>query len=429
MRSEWRIRALSDVLEEVIDYRGKTPKKMGGDWTNTGYRVFSAKHIKTGRTVKEAEIRTVSQEVYDKWMQIEVERGDIILTSEAPFGEALHWDSDEKIVLGQRLYGLRADSAVINSKFLYYTVIGHHFQQQLSARSTGTTVRGLRQPELLKCTVPVPSLATQTAIADTLSCLDAKIEMNNKINENLEAQAQAIFKSWFVDFEPFQDGEFVESELGLIPEGWHVKSLSEIVASTIAGDWGKAEPEGNHTAKVYCIRGADIPDVQWGNKGKMPTRYTLPKNIESKRLQSGNLVVEISGGSPTQSTGRVVKISDYLLGRYDADMICTNFCRALSVEPPYSTFLYRYWLHMYDLGIMFGYENGTTGIKNFDLPSFLKNTLIALPPNEVLEEYNGAMDVFEARVYGNGLESEVLSTLRDTLLPKLMSGEIEVPVD
>jgi restriction endonuclease S subunit len=168
MRSEWRIRALSDVLEEVIDYRGKTPKKMGGDWTNTGYRVFSAKHIKTGRTVKEAEIRTVSQEVYDKWMQIEVERGDIILTSEAPFGEALYWDSDEKIVLGQRLYGLRADSAVINSKFLYYTVIGHHFQQQLSARSTGTTVRGLRQPDLLKCTVPVPSLATQTAIAAPL---------------------------------------------------------------------------------------------------------------------------------------------------------------------------------------------------------------------------------------------------------------------
>jgi type I restriction enzyme S subunit len=229
MRSEWQIRALSDVLEAVIDYRGKTPKKMGGDWTSTGYRVFSAKHIKTGRTVKEAEIRTVSQKVYDKWMQIEVERGDIILTSEAPFGEALHWDSDEKIVLGQRLYGLRADSAVINSKFLYYTVIGHHFQQQLSARSTGTTVRGLRQPELFKCTVPVPSFATQTAIADTLSCLDAKIELNNKINENLEAQAQAVFKSWFVDFEPFQDGEFVESELGLIPEGWRVGLLGEFI--------------------------------------------------------------------------------------------------------------------------------------------------------------------------------------------------------
>ena len=319
-------------------------------------------------------------------------------------------------------------------KECYYPDYVYYAMKTLGAKlnflsKTSTAVPIINKTEFSNETILVPPIQIQKDVADILSCLDAKIELNNKINENLKVQAQSIFKSWFVDFERFKDGPFVESELGLIPEGWHVKPLSEIVASTIAGDWGKAEPEGNHTAKAYCIRGADIPDVKWGNKGNMPTRYILSKNIESKRLQSGNLVVEISGGSPTQSTGRVVKISDYLLGRYDGDMICTNFCRALSVEPPYSTFLYHYWLHMYDLGVMFGYENGTTGIKNFDLPSFLKNTLIALPPNEVLEEYNEAMDVFESRVYSNGLESEVLSTLRDTLLPKLMSGEIEVPID
>jgi type I restriction enzyme S subunit len=103
MKSRWRKRALGDLLEVVIDYRGKTPRKMGGDWSDEGYRVLSAKHVKDGEIVKEEEIRRVSQDVYERWMQIEVEPGDIILTSEAPFGEALYWDRDEKVVLGQRL--------------------------------------------------------------------------------------------------------------------------------------------------------------------------------------------------------------------------------------------------------------------------------------------------------------------------------------
>jgi type I restriction enzyme S subunit len=424
MRSEWKYEKLGDLAS--INKESYSKKE---DWKYVNY-------LDTGNVTKgiidEIVYIDLEKERLPSRARRKVSRNDIVYSTVRPnhehYGIIKHPVSNMLVSTGFVTLSARDE---LDPFYLYYFLSQPNITDYLQAiaEQRVSTYPALHVSDVSNLSVSVPPLIAQRAIAATLSCLDTKIELNNKINENLEAQAQAIFKSWFVDFEPFQDGKFIESELGLIPEGWHVKPLSVIVASTIAGDWGKAEPEGNHTAKVYCIRGADIPDVQWGNKGKMPTRYTLPKNIESKRLQSGNLVVEISGGSPTQSTGRVVKISDYLLGRYDADMICTNFCRALSVEPPYSTFLYRYWLHMYDLGIMFGYENGTTGIKNFDLPSFLMNTLIALPPNEVLEEYNGAMDVFEARVYGNGLESEVLSTLRDTLLPKLMSGEIEVPVD
>lgn len=317
------------------------------------------------------------------------------------------------------------DENLLDVGYLYNVLVG----ARLNKMQIGTSQPLLTQGILKAIEINLPPLPVQKAIADTLSCLDAKIEANSKINENLETQAQAIFKSWFVDFEPFQDGAFVDSELGLIPKGWHITPLSRVVVSTIAGDWGKAELEGNYTEKVYCVRGADIPDVQRGDKGKMPTRYILSKNLREKRLQRDNLVVEISGGSPTQSTGRIVRISDYLLNRYDADMVCTNFCRALSVEQPFSSFLYRYWLYVYNLGMMFGYENGTTGIKNFDLESFLRNTLIALPPLEIAEQYNEITRIFEKAVYRYAQESEVLSTLRDTLLPKLMSGEIEVPVD
>jgi type I restriction enzyme S subunit len=418
MRSEWRIRALSDVLEEVIDYRGKTPKKMGGDWTNTGYRVFSAKHIKTGRTVKEAEIRTVSQEVYDKWMQIEVERGDIILTSEAPFGEALYWDSDEKIVLGQRLYGLRADSAVINSKFLYYTVIGHHFQQQLSARSTGTTVRGLRQPDLLKCTVPVPSLATQTAIADTLSCLDAKIEMNNKINENLEAQAQAIFKSWFVDFEPFQDGEFVESELGLIPEGWEVCRLEDFMffqEGPGIRHWQFVEKDGTPFINIRCIQGQDL-DLKTAN---MVSREEANGRYSHFLVKEWDILMSTSG-----TLGR------YAIVRKDHLPLCMN-TSVIRFFPKHDFEHYSYtygYITSWEFSTHL-VEKGSGSVQlNFG-PTHLKQISLVKPSEEVLRSYHELVFPMIKKTVQLRHQNSMLAALRDTLLPKLMSGEIEVPVD
>ena len=99
------------------------------------------------------------------------------------------------------------------------------------------------------------------------------------LNDNLEQQAQAIFKEWFID-NPEN-------------ENWSNGTFSELIQSTLSGDWGKEAPTGNNTEKVYCVRGADIPEVKAGNKGKMPTRYILPKNYASKKLTAGDIVVEI----------------------------------------------------------------------------------------------------------------------------------------
>ena len=182
----WTEDFLGSTLETVIDYRGKTPKKLGGDWSQSGYRALSAKNIKTGRIVQKESVRYVDAALYNKWMKEEIYKGDVLITSEAPFGEVLYWDSDEKIVLSQRLFGLRFRKEFY-SKFFYYYIITNKFQGELRNRATGTTVTGLRQPELLKCRISYPSFQEQKAIAATLSCLDDKIEINNKINHNLAA--------------------------------------------------------------------------------------------------------------------------------------------------------------------------------------------------------------------------------------------------
>ena len=194
----------------------------------------------------------------------------------------------------------------------------------------------------------------------------------------------------------------------------------------IAGDWGKDSPLGNNTEMVYCIRGADIPDVKAGNKGKMPTRFILPKNYAAKQLVAGDIVVEISGGSPTQSTGRAAAISDSLLSRYDRGMVCTNFCKALKPKDGCSLFVYHYWQHLYDKGVFFSYENGTTGIKNLDISGFVESEAISIPPDDLIYKFDSLCQGLMRKIYANGYENEQLALMRDSLLPRLMSGEIDV---
>ena len=232
------------------------------------------------------------------------------------------------------------------------------------------------------------------------------------INDNLQQQTQALFREWFID----------NPDAALWQEG----TFSDLIEKTISGDWGKDAPSGNNTKMVYCIRGADIPEVRAGNKGKMPTRYILPNNYASKQLVNGDIVVEISGGSPTQSTGRAAAISSSLLARYDKGMVCTNFCKALKPLTGYSMYVYHYWQYLYDRGVFFLYENGTTGIKNLDISGFIETEPISIAPEEMVKKFDTFCQSVFSKVYANGFENEQLSLVRDTLLPKLMSGEIDV---
>ena len=285
---------------------------------------------------------------------------------------------------------------------------------------------GLSIQTLSKQIIRLPSISYQREISTVLKSLDDKIELNRRINDNLEQQAQALFKSWFVDFEPFKKGKFIDSELGMIPEGWRVGTLNELIISTLGGDWGKEDAIGNYVKKVSCIRGADIPEIRQGNRGNMPTRFILNKNFLNKALKAEDLVVEISGGSLTQSTGRICQISDTLLKKYDDVVICTNFCRAIKTKRPYSQFIYYLWEYLYKRGVMFLYENGTTGIKNLDINGLLEKEIIVIPDENIVHKYTGLCNLFSQIVQSNGYESERLVKLRDTLLPKLMSGELKI---
>lgn len=334
--------------------------------------------------------------------------GSVLFSSRAPIGYVAI--AKNPIATNQGFKSIIPNPEKVDSLFLYYLL--KHNKDNIEAMGSGTTFKEVSGATMKNIEVYLPeSLDEQRRIAGILGSLDDKIELNRRINANLEAQAQALFRSWFVD------NETQNNNPGF---------FNDIIQTTLSGDWGQETPKGNYISEVYCIRGADIPDIKCGDKGKLPTRYILEKNLKNKKLSENDLVVEISGGSPTQSTGRICLITRALLDRLGKDVICTNFCRALKPIPDYSFFIYLYWQYLYNNNTMFSYENGTTGIKNLNITDFINKEPIIIPEKKKILELNKVLQPIFDMIYKNGRESEYISALRDTLLPKLMAGEIKI---
>ncbi len=195
MSSDWSVLPLEDCLDALIDYRGKTPEK-----TDAGIPLITAKIIKSGRIETPTEFIAVDN--YDAWMRRGIPKaGDVVLTVEAPLGEVAQL-GPEKVALAQRVVTLRGKAGLLDSTYLLYLLQSEETQDQLKSRATGTTVLGIKQSELRKVLIKVPPLPIQVEATATLKILDDRITLLRETNATLEAIAQALFKSWFVDFDP-----------------------------------------------------------------------------------------------------------------------------------------------------------------------------------------------------------------------------------
>ncbi len=404
--NKWKPHKLSEIGSVVggatpsttVDayYNGDIPWLTPKDLSN-----FHERYIKRGeRNITKSGLNSCSAQL--------LPAGSVLFSSRAPIGYVAI--AKNPIATNQGFKSIIPNPEKVDSLFLYYLL--KYNKDNIEAMGSGTTFKEVSGATMKNIEVYLPEdLDEQRRIAGILGSLDDKIELNRRINANLEAQAQALFRSWFVD------NKTQNNNPGF---------FNNIIQTTLSGDWGQETPKGNYISEVYCIRGADIPDIKCGDKGKLPTRYILEKNLKNKKLSENDLVVEISGGSPTQSTGRICLITRALLDRLGKDVICTNFCRALKPIPDYSFFIYLYWQYLYNNNTMFSYENGTTGIKNLNITDFINKEPIIIPEKKKILEFNKVLQPIFDMIYKNGRESEYLSALRDTLLPKLMAGEIKI---
>lgn len=293
--------------------------------------------------------------------------------------------------------------------------------------------------------VATPSLWEQDQVISVLGSIDDRITLLRETNATLEAIAKALFKSWFVDFDPvrakaeglepegmdaatavlFSDS-FEESELGLVPKGWKLVPFGELLIHTIGGDWGDETPSEKNDTRVAIIRGTDIPDLQSGAANRVPLRYTSTKKLATRKLQDGDLVLEVSGGSKDQPTGRALYLTEALLGQFDCPVEPASFCRLLRpIDRNIGLLLAQHLTYIYGIGKTWEYQNQSTGIANFQTTHFLESELVAVPPREVLAVFADVVRSIVDR--GHLSQIQNLASLRDTLLPRLISGQLRLP--
>lgn len=302
----------------------------------------------------------------------------------------------------------------------------------------GSTGQGeFDKQRLFNIFTALPAKEYRKGTYELLNNIDSRIELNNRINVELEALAKTLYNYWFVQFDfPNANGKPYKASGGImsynlslkreIPDGWEVKSLTSWIGSDKTGDWGKEAEEGNYTLQVDCIRGADINGINGNGKVDTPNRFILQKN-SSKLLSAHDLIVEISGGSPTQSTGRMAFLTKETLERFDCPVICSNFCKAISLidNRYFYNFVYQ-WSAIYENGILFGWEGKTSGIKNLLFDAFVTKYHVCMPPVSLAEKFYTFVEPLQQKKQKNLKENRQLTQLRDWVLPMLMNGQVKV---
>ena len=311
---------------------------------------------------------------------------------------------------------MRKKEKITDDMFVYYLAISPDFRNKAIQSMTGTSGRQRVQQDVLQShKIMLPPLHEQKAIAATLSALDDMIELNNQINKTLEEMAQAIFKSWFVDFEPFRDGEFEESEIGLIPKGWRVGKLSDVGEIIGGGTPSKSKPEYYSEIGIPWITPKDLSI----NKNKYISRGEIDISELGLRESSARLMPK---GTVLFSSRAPI---GYIAIAKNAVTTNQGFKSVVPFENISSEYIYLLLKNSIN-----EIESRATGSTFKEISGGeMKKVPIILPPKEIIRKFNEIATTLGKTQASLEDENNILMSIRDTLLPKLMSGEIRVPVE
>ena len=311
-----------------------------------------------------------------------------------------------------------------------YFLMSYIQSANISGYITGTAQPKLSQSNLKSIRLPLPPFALQRKIAAVLSAYDDLIENNTRRIEILEEMAAAIYREWFVEFRfPGHEAvEMVESELGLIPQGWKAKKVAEFVINHIGGGWGKEDEDSKHIIPAYVIRGTDFSGVRYLATNTCPLRYHTKSNFTPRELRPNDIVMEISGGGKDWGVGRSILITSQLISTFDKPVICASFCKRLVLnEKIFSPLIFMMHLQKaYNSKSLELYELRSTGIRNLQFPVFLQREQLPVPPVSTQRQFVTKMQPLIDSIQTLGAKNANLRQTRDLLLPKLISGEIDV---
>lgn len=421
--------SIQDVCDLVVDCPHSTPI-----WTTDGALVFRSNNIRNGRLDLSQRSFTTEAEYMRRVGRAVPSSGDVIITREAPMGEVALIPPGVRGCLGQRMVLLRPKPGVMDGRFLVYALMSPRVQHEIGTHDgSGSTVSNLRIPVLKALQLPCPPLRTQWAIADVLGTLDDKIELNRQTAETLDALAQSLFRSWFIDFDPVRakfEGRapaaltaeaakifpqaFEQSAFGPIPKGWKAGEIGHCVSlkrgTTYAGPLvgkpgpallglGSIRPGGGFRSNGFKTYGGDCPSELMLRPGDL---YVSLKGATKDGEMIGSvarLPITVPSGRLTQDTVKL-EFLDASLARYMYRLLLTR---------EYRTYC----------------ANRATGsaVVALSRTDFLSYPLVR-PAATVLECFNDVVGALESRSEQLAAESARLSDARDELLPALLSGQV-----
>jgi len=340
-------------------------------------------------------------------------------------------ENNTKCFGSTEFFVFRAKKDISDQDYIFYLAYSDIIRKPAEKSMYGASGRQRADLNAVKnieiASIPLP---TQRKIASILSTYDELIENNTRRIKILEEMAQRIYREWFVDFRfpGHEKVRFIDSELGRIPEGWEVKKIGEVIQYYIGGGWGKERLEGKYSVEAYVIRGTDIPNVRRNNTSSCPLRFHTLSNFKNRKIKEGDIIFEVSGGSKDQPVGRSLLVNQKLFENFSKPVICASFCKLMRVNQDIISpeIFYLKLVAIYEDRSIRKYQVQSTGISNFKFEYFLNNETIVCPIDAVQKEFSEIVGPFFDEMSLLGQKNMKLRETRDLLLPKLISGEIDV---
>lgn len=409
---EWKEVRLGDVCE--IKGGKRLPKGVNLITQRNSHPYIRVRDLGKSKTIELNSSYEYVDEITQKQIQRYItQKGDILISIVGTIGLiAIVGDSLNGANLTENCVKLvKLDN--IDSEYLYYYLKSPFGQQNISRGTVGAVQAKLPIKNIQEFSINCPKLVSdQRRIASILSSLDRKIELNNKINADLEEMAQAIFKNWFVDFEPFKDGKFVDSELGMIPEGWKVGTIGDIVEFQNGFTFSSKDFSENGEYKIITIK--SVQDGCLVTEGSSKVTEYPTKMPAYCKLQSGDILLSLTG-----NVGRCCLVTETNL------LLNQRVAKIKAKECYDNSFSYALFRLKETKELLISISRGTAQA-NLS-PVEASKLPMVIPSEDARKSFSMISDSIMNKIISIHIENSRISLLRDTLLPRLMSGELEVP--
>lgn len=415
----WNKFTIGELCIKVTDGSHYSPKEL-----SEGYPMFSVKDM-VDNGFNYSAVKRISEKDFIKIAKgdCKPKKDDVLIAKDGSYLKHVFVCTEEKNeVILSSIAILRPDKKKIDSFYFKYLLIS--VKGMMECFVSGSALPRIVLKDFKKMKLTVPPLPTQRRIASILSAYDDLIEVNNQRIKLLEETARELYKEWFVRmrFPGHKKAKFMKG----FPKEWNIKPIGKVIDYYIGGGWGNDIQDNQFATSGYVIRGTDIPGVRTGKANREVYRFHKTSNMKSRELIEGDIVFETAGGSEGQPLGRTCYITQELLDSYGDKVMAASFCKQIRTTSIPPLYLYYYLNYLYDTGMIEAFQVQSTGISNYQFEPFLKYQEIILPDDDLMQQFHDKTLIMQKQIALLGEQNTQLRQIRDRLLPRLISGKLEL---